>query len=117
MIDLLKEKWKLIEGSTEYHEMSRVVREDDPEYLICYVLTEWRNPHQRADDLAGAQLLTAAPDLLRELLGTASWLEERATVVERLGAKAKAEAARLRGRAVLIRQVVAEKVKTIGVSN
>lgn len=55
-------------------------------------------------------------ELLYELEQTAAWLDERAAVVERIGAggrmrerpnkEATAEAARLRGRAVVIRQTI-----------
>jgi hypothetical protein len=68
--------------------------------------------------LAKAHLFAAAPDMLAELEETAAWLEERAACAEQIadagkrlskvGLPAKAEAARLLGRAALIRQVIAK---------
>lgn len=62
------------------------------------------------------RLRLAAPDLLAELEATASWLDERAAVINRLatplphGARVRkplfVEVVRLRGRAAVIRQVV-----------
>lgn len=59
--------WTMKEGDAERREMSHVFKADDPEYLIAYVMCEWRNQHQRAQDLADARLIAAAPDLLAAL--------------------------------------------------
>lgn len=63
----MSDKWKLIEGRSDRSEMSRIVREDDPEFLIAYVLTDSRNEHARKEDLQRGELLSAAPELLEAL--------------------------------------------------
>lgn len=64
-MQLIDERWIVVEGDTEKRDMSRIVRADDKEFLVGYVLTEWRNEQGRKEDLARAQLVAAAPELLR----------------------------------------------------
>lgn len=58
--------WKLIEGSTKHHEMSKVVVDAaaGDEFVIGYVITDHANKEARAEDMANARLIAAAPELL-----------------------------------------------------
>ncbi len=55
--------WAFEQGKQENREMSKVFKKDDPGFLIGYVLCEFRNEIQRADDIANARLIAASPDL------------------------------------------------------
>lgn len=69
----MSETWKFIEGSQSRNEMSKIVRENDEEFLIAYVLTDCHNAEVRKEDLLRGKLLTAAPDLLtimKEIIAT-----------------------------------------------
>lgn len=68
--------WKFIEGRADRQEMSRIVKADDPEFLIGYVLCDHRNQHQRAEDIANARLLAASDCLLKTLERIAGLQEE-----------------------------------------
>ena len=60
----MNEKWALILGDTERNEMSRIVKADDDEFTIGYLIRECRNKGQQAEDDQRAKLVAAAPDLL-----------------------------------------------------
>jgi hypothetical protein len=58
------ERWKVILGDVERGEMSRIVKADDPTYIIGYVIRESRNKAAQADDDFRAKLAADAPRLL-----------------------------------------------------
>jgi predicted metal-dependent phosphoesterase TrpH len=59
--------WAFTEGDADRRAMSEIHKAEDKTFQIGYVTTEWRNPKQRAEDLANARLIAAAPDLLAVL--------------------------------------------------
>jgi hypothetical protein len=60
--------WAFTEGDADRRAMSEIHKAEDKTFQIGYVTTEWRNPKQRAEDLANARLIAAAPDLLAALV-------------------------------------------------
>jgi hypothetical protein len=56
--------WSFTKGDKERREMSVIHKANDREFLLGYAITESQNPHQRAEDIANARLMAAAPDLL-----------------------------------------------------
>lgn len=63
-----KGPWAFTEGDAKRMAMSNVFKADDPEFLIAYVTCEWQNPHQRAEDIANARIIAAAPEMLAVLV-------------------------------------------------
>ena len=59
--------WAFAEGDKDRREVSRIHKANDAEWLIGYAICESMNRHQRAEDIANARLIAAAPDLLRAL--------------------------------------------------
>jgi hypothetical protein len=59
--------WAFEEGDREKRDMARVFKANDREFLIAYVLCDWRNELARADDIANARLIAAAPKLAEAL--------------------------------------------------
>lgn len=56
--------WDFTEGDAERAQMSIVHKKGDPEFIIGYALCDHRNKLQRAEDIANARLIAAAPELL-----------------------------------------------------
>lgn len=56
--------WAFEEGDREKRDMARIFKAKDREFLIGYTLCDFRNELQRAEDVANARLMAAAPDLL-----------------------------------------------------
>ncbi len=56
--------WAFTEGDVERRAMSEVFKAKDKTYGIALVNCEWSNPSARAEDIANARLIAAAPDLL-----------------------------------------------------
>lgn len=61
-------EWKLIEPRKGIGEMAKIVKKDDEEFLIAYVLVEDKNTKAREEDLVNAQLIAKAPQLLQTLI-------------------------------------------------
>lgn len=61
-------QWKLIEPRKGIDEMAKIVKKDDEEFLIGYVLIEAKNAKAREEDLANARLLAKSPLLLQTLV-------------------------------------------------
>ena len=59
--------WSFKEGDRERRAMSDVFRAEDEGFQICYVTCEFHNDIQRAEDLANARLIAAAPDMYEAL--------------------------------------------------
>lgn len=59
----MTEKWELILGNTERNEMSRIVKADDHEFIIGYLIRECRNKEQQAEDDKRAKLIASAPEM------------------------------------------------------
>jgi hypothetical protein len=64
--------WAFTEGDAERRASSSVHKADDPEFQIAHVTCEWQNDQQRAEDIANAKLIAAAP----ELLAACEWVVE-----------------------------------------
>lgn len=60
------ERWTFSEGDREKCAMSLIFKADDKKFLVGYVLCDFRNEKVRAEDIARARLMTAAPELLGE---------------------------------------------------
>jgi len=56
--------WRFSEGDKERRAMSEVFKKNDKTFQIALVTCEWSNPHARAEDIANARLIAAAPELL-----------------------------------------------------
>lgn len=59
--------WAFVEGDRERRSMSSIFKASDKEFLIGYVICDSRNELARADDVANARLIAAAPELLSAL--------------------------------------------------
>jgi hypothetical protein len=59
--------WDFTEGRAEMREASSVHKKGDKEFTIAHVICESRNQKQRAEDIANARLIAAAPELLEVL--------------------------------------------------
>ena len=76
-----KGPWKFIEGDRERRAMSDIVRDDQEDFRIGYVLCEWSSNPARQEDIANGRLIAAAPELLNALLvltldpRIANWLD------------------------------------------
>jgi hypothetical protein len=110
--------WAYAEGDAERRASSQVFKANDKDFVVAFVTCEWLNPDQRAEDIANARLIASAPELLAELVETVAWLEERASIllatingmsreIER-GKAIEVEVVRLRGRAALLRLIIAK---------
>jgi len=64
----MSESWTLIEGDRKRREMSKIVKADDHEFLIGYIVTENLNEAVRKEDLARGRFAAAAPELLAALV-------------------------------------------------
>lgn len=62
-----KGPWIFKEGSRERAANSTVYKADEADMLICHVICEDINDLQRAEDIANARLIAAAPELLQAL--------------------------------------------------
>lgn len=67
MAAFTKGPWGWTEGNREHQAMSDVFKASDPTFRIGYVLCEFRNDLQRAEDIGNAQLIAQAPSLLDSL--------------------------------------------------
>lgn len=65
-------KWAFVEGSKDRSEMSRIVRANESDFLIAYVLTDARNAEVRNEDIQRGKLIAAAPELLTALKNLAT---------------------------------------------
>ncbi len=62
-----KGPWAFTEGRADRQEMSQVFTEKDRDFQIAMVTCEALNKSQRAEDIANARLIAAAPELLNAL--------------------------------------------------
>lgn len=69
------EQWDFSEGDRERAATSLVFKKGDKEFLIAYVICDARNEKARAEDIARARLIAAAPDLLEACQGMLSDLK------------------------------------------
>lgn len=67
--------WAFREGDRERRDSSRVFKANDEEFLIAHVICDFRNDMARAEDIANARLIAAAPDLLEACRNVLSWLD------------------------------------------
>lgn len=56
--------WAFSVGDADRRSSSEVFKADDNEFRIASVMCEWANKAQRAEDIANARLIAAAPDML-----------------------------------------------------
>lgn len=56
--------WAFEEGDRDRRGMSSIRKANDREFLIAHVLCDFRNDDVRAEDIANARLIAAAPELL-----------------------------------------------------
>lgn len=57
--------WAFTEGDASRRDCSSVYKASDKEFLIAHVICESRNQLARAEDIANARLIAAAPELLQ----------------------------------------------------
>ncbi len=67
--------WAFKEGDAERRAMSDVFKAADKEFTIAQVNCEWANKAQRAEDIANARLIAAAPDFLAVCTLALAWAD------------------------------------------
>lgn len=94
--------WAFKEGNAERASMSEVFKAVDKEFRIGFVTCENRSQQQRAEDIANARLIAAAPELLAAvatMLGAAEadCLDDKSNVWRSAMIDARAAIAKVEG--------------------
>lgn len=65
--------WHFIEGDAKRHGSSVITKAEDTDFIIGHIICESVNAEQRAEDIANARLIAAAPELMEIVQYIASW--------------------------------------------